>query len=329
MQKNDNNLSNPLDSAAPSDRVRTRHVEVSEHEVNQRVDNFLLRRCPGVPRTHIYRTIRKGDVRVDGKRIKPTHKLSLGEKVRIPSMQLKSTERVRVPDDAVQAVLSSIVYQHDDFLIINKPPGFAVHAGSGVLFGVIDALQQGLDTPSLELAHRLDKDTSGALLIARNAGVNRRLQALFRTHQVDKQYIALVDGHWPEHLRTLDAPLLKNVEQAGEHKVIVDPGGQSATTHVSVATRFGDSTLLDIVLETGRTHQIRVHVSNAGHAVVGDKRYGSKGRNLQFRQRGFKRMFLHSARLGFSWDGDRVDIDCPSGSLWQQAINNLESDPNN
>ena len=324
MQENDKNMSEPGASSASMQHTRVRHVEVTKNELNQRIDNFLLRRCPGVPRTHIYRTIRKGEVRVDGKRVKPTRKLAVGEKVRIPPMQLKSSQRVRVPDDAVQAVIDNIVFEHADFLILNKPPGLAVHAGSGVPFGAIDALQQGLETPTLELSHRLDKDTSGALLVARNAGTNRQLQDLFRERQVDKQYLALVDGQWPATLTELNAPLLKNTEQAGERKVVVDPAGQSATTHVTVIQRYRDSTLLDVVLETGRTHQIRVHVSHAGHAVVGDTRYGNNARNASFRRQGLKRMFLHAAALGFVWQGDRIDVECLPGTRWAQAIDRLD-----
>ena len=324
MQENDNKLSGPGTSPATMEHTRVRHVAVTENELNQRIDNFLLRRCPGVPRTHIYRTIRKGEVRVDGKRVKPTRKLAVGEKVRIPPMQLKANQPVRVPDDVVQTVVDSIVFEHADFLILNKPPGLAVHAGSGLPFGAIDALQQGLEAPTLELAHRLDKDTSGALLVARNAGTNRQLQDLFRKRQVDKHYKALVDGQWPDTLTVLDAPLLKNAEQAGERKVLVDPAGQPATTHVSVATRFREASLLDVVLETGRTHQIRVHASHAGHAVIGDKRYGNNARNAGFRRLGLKRMFLHSAALGFAWQSDRIEVDCLPGTVWTQAISRLE-----
>ena len=324
MQENDKKVSEPGSADAPLQHTRVRHVEVTTNELNQRIDNFLLRRCPGVPRTHIYRIIRKGEVRVDGKRVKPTRKLAVGEKVRIPPLQLKSSQRVRVPDDAVQAVLDSIIFDHADFLILNKPPGLAVHGGSGVPFGLIDALQQGLDVPTLELSHRLDKDTSGALLVARNAGSNRQLQDLFRNRRVDKRYQALVDGQWPEELTELNAPLLKNTEQAGERKVVVDSAGQSALTRVSVVQRFRDSTLLDVVLETGRTHQIRVHVSHVGHAVVGDTRYGDNARNAQFRRQGLKRMFLHAASLGFTWQGARIDVDCLPGTGWAQAVDRLD-----
>ena len=324
MQESDKKASEPGPADAAVQHTRVRHVEVTTNELNQRIDNFLLRRCPGVPRTHIYKTIRKGEVRVDGKRVKPTRKLAVGEKVRIPPMRFKSSQRVRVPDDAVRAVLDSIIFDHADFLVLNKPPGLAVHAGSGVPYGLIDALQQGLDAPTLELTHRLDKDTSGALLVARNAGTNRQLQDLFRDRRVDKRYQALVDGHWPEALSELNAPLLKNTERAGERKVVVDPAGQSALTHVAVVQRFRDSTLLDVVLETGRTHQIRVHVSHAGHAVVGDTRYGNNARNARFRRHGLKRMFLHAASLGFAWQGNRIDVDCSPGSGWAQAMDRLD-----
>jgi len=329
MQDRDNKMSNSKKPSISLEQTRTRHVEVSENELNQRVDNFLLRRCPGVPRTHIYRIIRKGDVRVDGKRVKPTRKLQLGEKVRIPAMQLKAGGPVNVPDDVVEVVMANVIFEHRDFLILNKPPGLSVHAGSGVPFGAINALQQGYDTTTLELAHRLDKDTSGALLVARNAGTNRQLQNLFRAREIDKRYSALVDGLWPEQLRTLNAPLLKNAEQAGERKVVVDPSGQQAVTHVSAVQHFSDMSLLDIVLETGRTHQIRVHVSDAGHAVVGDKRYGSNSQNAQYRKRGLKRMFLHSAFLGFDWKDERIDIHCPVGRAWQEVIAGLEASTSN
>lgn len=305
--------------------LTSRHERVTTDEEGQRIDNFLLKRCHGVPRSHIYRLIRKGDVRVDGRRVKQTRKLLAGEQVRIPAIQLKQTDEVRVPDKLARAIGSSVILEHDNFLVLNKPQGIAVHGGSGLAFGLIDALRQQREEPKLELAHRLDRATSGCLLIGKGLKATRALQNLFRERTVEKRYLALVDGQWPAEVTSVDAPLLKNAEQAGERRVTVDPGGQQALTHFTIRQCFKEATLLDILLDTGRTHQIRVHTRHSGHAIVGDQRYGDNRKNQIFRQMGLGRLFLHSSSLSFEWGGEKIQASAPVGPEWVKSLNTLQA----
>lgn len=303
--------------------ARSRHERVGEDQDGQRVDNFLIRHCPGVPRSHIYQMIRKGAVLVNGKRIKQTRKLVLGEQVRIPAVEVKATGDINVPSKLAAVVGASVLFEHEDFLIVNKPAGIAVHGGSGLAFGLIDALRQHRDEKRLELSHRLDRATSGCLLVGRGMKANRRLQDLFRQRAVKKNYVALVAGSWPEHLRKVDAPLLKNVEHAGERRVVVDPSGQQALTHFGVARRYEDATLMNIVLDTGRTHQIRVHAKHSGHPVIGDGRYADNKLNAHFKRRGLSRLYLHSSALAFEWLGKPVEINAPTDAQWDQSLSQL------
>ncbi len=316
---------NPFDSSESQQLSKTRHERVGNDEDGQRIDNFLIRKCKGVPRSHIYRIIRKGDVRVDGRRIKQTRKLVAGEQVRIPAIRVAVESEARVPDKLAKAAGSSVLLEHDDFIVVNKPPGIAVHGGSGLAFGLIDALRQYRDEPKLELAHRLDRATSGCLLVGRGLSANRKLQDLFRQRSIAKRYWAVVDGRWPKSVKKVDAPLLKNQEHAGERRVMVDPSGQEALTHFAVAESFSTATLLDVELDTGRTHQIRVHTRHTGHAVIGDGRYGDNGKNAKFRKLGLNRLFLHSRELAFEWQGENFQVNAAADEQWQRALSTLRS----
>lgn len=302
---------------------KSRHERVSDEQDGQRVDNFLIRHCPGVPRSHLYQLIRKGAVLVNGKRIKQTRKLVAGEQVRIPALELKASDTVGVPAKLARLIGESVLLEHPDFLVINKPAGVAVHGGSGLAFGLIDALRQHRNEKDLELSHRLDRATSGCLLIGRGLKANRQLQDLFRKRTIGKQYLALVDGQWPKQVLKVDAPLMKNVEHAGERRVMVSPDGQDSLTHISIQRRYADATLLDVTLDTGRTHQIRVHTKHIGHAVVGDDRYGDNRRNAQFKKRGLSRLYLHSRALSFDWHGQRVDVAAPTDAQWDSSLASL------
>jgi len=302
---------------------KKRHVRVEKDQDGQRVDNFLIRECQSVPRSHIYRLIRKGDVLVNGRRIKQTRKLVAGEQVLIPALELEVRSEVRVPDKLAKSVAASVIFEHDDFLILNKPAGVAVHGGSGLAFGLIDGLRQSRDDSKLSLAHRLDRATSGCLLIGRGLSVTRELQDLFRAREIDKHYLALVDGQWPDSLTQVNARLLKNVEHAGERRVVVDASGQSALTFFKIRKRYTTATLVDIKLETGRTHQIRVHSRHSGHAVVGDNRYGDNRRNAHFKKLGLNRLFLHSSELSFDWRGERISVKASVDDYWTQALTAL------
>ncbi|MBX2838121.1 MAG: RluA family pseudouridine synthase [Gammaproteobacteria bacterium] len=298
-------------------------VEVTDAEAGQRLDNFLLARCSGVPKSHIYRIIRSGEVRVNSGRVKPKVRVQSGDKVRIPPIRLKPQGPVTVPQALADALANSVIYEHRDFLVVNKPAGLAVHKGSGLVFGAIDGLRQGLAQPQLELVHRIDRGTSGALVVARDRGICRSMQALFRDHEVKKDYLALVAGRWAENSQTINLALLKNVETAGERRVVVDPKGKPAVSHFLVKQRFDLATLMAVSIETGRTHQIRVHAASAGHPVVGDTRYGQNATNTAFRQTGLERLYLHASELSFQWSGETHSIQAPVDSGWTSALASL------
>ncbi len=305
---------------------RVQHVTVSDQDHGQRLDNWLLRLAKGVPKSHIYKVVRSGQVRINGGRAKVSVRLAAGDVVRVPPMKIKTTGPVRVPDQLLSVLKSSVVLENEDFLVINKPPGIAVHGGSGLAFGAIDGLRQALDSPHLDLVHRLDRATSGALLVARDRRRSRELQAQFRERVVGKKYQALVAGSWPQKVGTVNLPLLANSEHAGERRVVVSKEeGKPSITHVQVEERFGDVSLLDVALETGRTHQIRVHAASQGHPVVGDERYGNNQDNQRFRRLGLNRLYLHSAELAFDWQGERVVCEVPVDSDWLMALDRLRA----
>lgn len=303
-----------------------RHLRVDSGESGQRIDNYLLKRAPGVPKSHVYKLIRSGQVRVDGGRVKPTRKLIEGEQVRIPPMRTAARGAVHVPDALAAAVAEAVVFETEDFLVLDKPPGVAVHAGSGLAFGAIDALRQARAEPRLELVHRLDRGTSGAMLIARDTGRCRALQALFRERRVDKQYVALVNGSWPDTISEVSLALASNVEHAGERRVVVATDGQPALSRFACHERFGElASEVSIEIETGRTHQIRVHASASGHAVLGDERYGDNRQNKRFKQIGLARLCLHSQYIGFEWNGVRQELHAPPADSWEAMRRSLRA----
>jgi len=315
----------PSASAANAQPSKSRHERVTDEQDGQRVDNFLIRHAPGVPRSHLYQLIRKGAVLVNGKRVKQTRKLVAGEQVRIPAMAVAPSKSINVPARLSDEIGSSVIYEHADFLVVHKPAGVAVHGGSGLAFGLIDALRQHRDEKSLELAHRLDRATSGCLLVGRGLSSTRRLQDLFRRKSIEKNYLALVDGAWPEHIQSVDQPLLKNVRHAGERRVMVSPDGQSALTHFEVLKRYQQATLMKVTLDTGRTHQIRVHALHSGCPVVGDTRYGDNRHNTAFKKRGLSRLYLHAERLAFAWEGESVSVTAAPEHAWSKSLESLSA----
>ena len=298
---------------------RVRQLTVGDAEDGQRLDNWLLQRCPGVPKSRVYRIIRRGEVRVDGGRAKPTRRVRAGETVRVPPLELHARAAVRVPDALAAELAARVTLRTDDFLVLDKPAGLAVHGGTGLAFGAIDALRQGLDAPTLELVHRLDRGTSGALVVAADLGRARELQALFRERAVDKRYAAIVAGAWPERVGRVDVRLSKNVERAGERRVVADADGSPATSRFAVAERFGSiATAMDVDIETGRTHQIRVHAQVTGHPVAGDERYGDNAANATLRRLGVVRLCLHARAIGFDWRGTRVRAEVAPDAGWRR-----------
>lgn len=286
-------------------RPQVRHVVVDEEASGQRVDNFLLRHLKGVPRTRVYRALRKGEVRVNKGRVRAEYRVIAGDSVRIPPLhQAAAAGPANVPLKVSDQLARQIVHEDDDLLVVNKPSGLAVHGGSGLSFGLIETLRQMRpDARYLELVHRLDRDTSGLILIAKRAAVLRELHRQLREKHMDKRYLALVAGHWPSRQRMVDAPLEKNVLRSGERMVRVSREGKRASTHFNVVERFGDATLVEARPITGRTHQIRVHALHAGFPILGDAKYEDDRSAAFARQIGLKRLFLHAAELRFTLPG--------------------------
>ncbi len=284
-----------------------RQLAVDENQLGQRVDNFLLGRLKGVPKSRIYRIIRKGEVRVNGKRVKPEHKLQAGDVVRVPPLRSSRTEAVAPSAVLLQSLKAAILYEDEHLLILNKPSGLAVHAGTNVKTGLIDALRGLYQNSYLELAHRLDKGTSGCLLVAKNAAVLKSLQQAFRDKQVHKLYHVLVHGNWPAHVTEVNAPLQRLPASGGERRVTIDAAGKQAATRIRLLEKMPGCSLLEASPLTGRTHQIRVHASHVGHPVCGDDKYASPQQRKNLRTAGVNRLCLHAASLEFRHpDDDRL-----------------------
>ncbi len=304
----------------PRVKPEVRRVTIDEGSAGQRLDNFLLRELKGVPKTHVYRVIRAGEVRVNKGRAQADTRLELGDEVRVPPVRLP--EKAAVPPAPAREF--PILYEDEHLVAINKPAGVAVHGGSGVSFGVIEQLRRARPQAKfLELVHRLDKETSGLLLVAKKRSALVALQDQFRDRETGKTYAALVNGAWPANKKVIDVALLKFVGSDGERWVRAvenshDPQAEQAKRSISlvrVAKAFAGHSLLDVTIKTGRTHQIRVHLAHAGHAIVGDPKYGDFEANRAL-ARGplkFDRMFLHAKRLAFTHPatGEEIELLAP------------------
>ncbi|WKD48515.1 23S rRNA pseudouridine(955/2504/2580) synthase RluC [Microbulbifer spongiae] len=280
----------------------------------QRIDNFLLARLKGVPRSRIYRILRKGEVRVNKGRVKAEYKLKTGDVVRVPPLRVADTAPAPLAGASLrQLVKASILYDDNGLLVINKPVGLAVHGGSGIRLGLIEVLRQIYpQSPFIELVHRLDRDTSGAIMVARKRAVLQHVQADLRSGRVDKSYLALAAGKWPRSRRVVEACLRKNTLKSGERMVSVHPDGKPSVSRFQVLERFRAATLLAVKPVTGRTHQIRVHAQFVGCPLAGDDKYTPDDVNRRFRSLGLKRLFLHSASVGCQLpDGEKVVVAAP------------------
>ncbi|TDJ32251.1 MAG: RluA family pseudouridine synthase [Gammaproteobacteria bacterium] len=294
------------------DRRQVSHVQIGAAESGQRIDNFLLTRLKGVPRSRIYRLLRKGEVRVNGKRTKPVYRLEAGDRVRIPPVRTARRRDLRVPEGVQDEIRAAIIHEDPEVLVVDKPAGMAVHAGSETPWGVIEALRCARpDEPFLELAHRLDRGTSGCLVLARSRPALLALQAALSDAQATKRYLALVKGPWPDGVRSVDAPLRRNVLRGGERVVQVDPAGKTAITRFKVLELMKGSALMEATLVTGRTHQIRVHAASVGSPVAGDSRYGNPRFNAWARGLGLKRMFLHAQSVSLPLENRELNVDAP------------------
>ena len=285
----------------PASAPRVETVEVPEDRDGQRIDNFLTTRLKGVPKSLVYRLLRTGQVRVNGKRAKPDHRLAAGDAVRIPPVRTAERPDPGTPPAGQTARVEAAILAEDrEFLVIDKPAGVASHGGSGITFGAIELLRAARPRDSLELAHRLDRDTSGVLVLAKKRSALTALQTEIREGRVEKRYLALLEGKLPQQRMNVDAPLRKFVLQGGERMVRVDEEGKASRSRFAEVERFSNATLAEIAIETGRTHQIRVHAAHIGHPVAGDEKYGNREFNLVMRGVGLKRLFLHAARFEFS-----------------------------
>lgn len=305
---------------------QVRKVGVGVNEDGQRIDNFLLRQLPGVPKSHVYRLLRSGQVRVNGGRVKPERKLVRGDEVRLPPVRISAEAELRVPDALVQRLRAQVVHEDGHYLAIDKPAGVAAHAGSGIDFGVIEALRASGRYPYLELAHRLDRDTSGVLLLAKSRPALLRAQRAFKEGNAQKRYFALLDGRWKGEDRDVDDALAKNALAGGERRVRVDEvEGKAALSRFTPQSRFKDTTLCEVQIFSGRTHQIRVHAAAIGHPVAGDGKYGERETNRRFRELGLKRMFLHSHLLSLPAQGEfgKLVISAPLSDELREFIENL------
>ena len=285
----------------PASAPRVETVEVPEDRDGQRIDNFLTTRLKGVPKSLVYRLLRTGQVRVNGKRAKPDHRLAAGDAVRIPPVRTAERPDPGTPPAGQTARVEAAILAEDrEFLVIDKPAGVASHGGSGITFGAIELLRAARPRDSLELAHRLDRDTSGVLVLAKKRSALTALQTEIREGRVEKRYLALLEGKLPQQRMNVDAPLRKFVLQGGERMVRVDEEGKASRSRFAEVERFSNATFAEIAIETGRTHQIRVHAAHIGHPVAGDEKYGDREFNLVMRGVGLKRLFLHAARFEFS-----------------------------
>jgi 23S rRNA pseudouridine955/2504/2580 synthase len=321
-------LSEIEQTVANAPKSAVRHVQIDAENQGQRLDKVLGQLLLGVPRSRIFRLIRRGEVRVNGRRAGPQQRLAAGDSVRLPPVrEIAADAPRRVPAALIQAVERAIIHEDERLLVLDKPAGLAVHGGSGLSFGVIEALRASRPTETLELAHRLDRDTSGCLIVARRGSALRALHALLREGEVQKSYLTLLAGRWKLGHKSIDAPLRTDLRVGGERTVKVDAQGKDALTEFKLIEHYGArATLVEAILHTGRTHQIRVHAAYCGHPVLGDAKYGLEAINSELAGLGLKRMFLHAHSLSFSWpDGAEQSFSAPLPNELRAVLDQLSS----
>jgi 23S rRNA pseudouridine955/2504/2580 synthase len=322
-----------IGGAEPSASAGVKFVEVGDESAGQRLDNFLIRQLKGVPKTHVYRIIRSGEVRVNKGRAGADTRVEAGDVVRLPPVRTsaRTEEKLAKPAPAREF---PVLFEDEHLIAVDKPAGVAVHGGSGVSFGVIEQLRQARPAAKfLELVHRLDRETSGILLVAKRRSALTKLQDQFRDRETGKTYLALVSGAWPANRKVLDQPLHKYLLADGERRVKVvardDPDGMRAVTLVKVASRTAAHSLLEVTIKTGRTHQIRVHLASSGHPIAGDDKYGDFELNKALQKEGLKRMFLHAWRLQFNHPAtdERVELRCPLPPELEKFLDHVHIPP--
>ncbi|MBL8250722.1 MAG: RluA family pseudouridine synthase [Candidatus Competibacter sp.] len=292
-----------------------RHLAIAPQQAGQRLDNFLLRELKGAPKSLIYRILRKGEVRLNGGRVQPDRRLQAGDVVRVPPVRLgaRAAALTRPPPEWAERLQAAVLFEDRDLMVLDKPAGLAVHKGSGIEFGVIELLRAlRPDEPFLELAHRLDRETSGCLALARTPEALRQLQAALRAGSVEKRYLALVRGYWNHGPREVALPLRRNVLRGGERMVEVTADGKPALTRFRPVSLFKAASLLEARIATGRTHQIRVHAAQIGHPLAGDDKYGDPAFDRLLAERcGLRRLFLHAHSLMLPLNGREIAVSAP------------------
>lgn len=301
-----------------------RRVRVEPAHAGRRVDNFVSGVLGGVPRGRLYRMLRRGEVRVDGRRVAPDYRLAAGEVVRIPPFSRAGPSAARPSEELAARLSGAVLYEDDDLLVLDKPAGLAVHGGSGVAMGLIEALRaQRPDCPDLALVHRLDRETSGCLALAKDPRRLRDLHAALRAGTVGKRYLALVAGHWPEHRGELASRLCRERAGGGHRPVRAAAQGKPARSRFRALERYRDATLVEVELDTGRTHQVRVQAAEAGHPVAGDTRYGDREVNRRMRAFGLRRLFLHAAMLRLPSGGADIVVHAPLPDDLREVLDRL------
>ena len=311
-------------------RTAVTHLTISSEYEGQRIDNFLITRLKGVPKSKIYKILRKGEVRVNKKRVDPSYRLEENDLVRLPPLSIAEKAVEVPPAKKTQVLLTDrILYEDDYFLIINKPSGMSVHAGNTVRVGVVEALRHIYPKlPHLELAHRLDSETSGCLVLAKRKRILREMHTLLREGKVRKIYWALTQGIWKKRELKVDLPLHKDYRHGGKHVVEVNDEGKSALTYFEPLKEFREASLMEVKLMTGRTHQIRVHAKSQGHPIAGDDRYGDPEFNKYAKDHGLKRMFLHAHSIDFTLpsSNQRITVVAPLDPDLEAVVRLLERD---
>ncbi|GAA5184643.1 RluA family pseudouridine synthase [Niveibacterium umoris] len=313
-----------LQGKTPSAPPAVQRLVIDEHDAGQRIDNFLIRVCKGAPKSLIYRILRSGEVRVNKGRIDQTYRLALGDEVRIPPLRLAE----KADKSAVPGREFPVLFEDDALLAINKPAGTAVHGGSGISFGVIEQLrQQRPEQRFLELAHRLDRETSGILLIGKKRAALSRLHDVLREGGLDKRYLALVSGKWPNPVQHIKLALTKYLTEDGERRVAVDKDGKASHSIVRLVARWERFSLVEVQIKTGRTHQIRVHLTHLGFPLAGDDKYGDFALNKALQKEGLKRMFLHAASLVVPHpvSGEPLELAAPLPDELAQFVAHLDA----
>ena len=308
-------------------QLTVKFVEITSEHSDQRIDNYLFTLLKGVPKSRIYRIIRKGEIRINGSRIKPDYKLNEGDKIRIPPVRIAEREAFILPSKKLQYSLEkNILYEDDALLVLNKPSGLAVHGGSGIKLGLIEALRLiRPKTDYFELVHRIDRETSGCLIVDKKRSSLRYLQEQMRRKRISNVYRSLAPGIWLRGMRRIDLPPMACEQKTGEKIVRVNPKGKKSVTIFSVMKRYRNFTLLEALLETGRTHQIRVHAQHIGCPLAGDNKYGLDDINKDIRKSGLKRMFLHALKIGFSLPcGKNIFIEAPMPSDLSEHLMELD-----